>query len=174
MILRPCPAIKPFWTSSTLKSFASRSVPATLTTASTTAVLQQSTIIRAQQHPVLAHPTFCGQRPMLWAGQVACNSRLLHLNGARKGLAASQRLASNLAPYFGGLAVLSAGSVYLQRQRATQSRQRSVLSQGAAFVESSSPIDLNLANRGLSSSSDSDTDPRPASGDDTPAAVRDK
>lgn len=174
MILRPCPAIKPFWTSSTLKGFAaSRSVRAPLTSASTTAVLQQSTI-SAQQHPVLANPTFCSQRPMLWAGQVACNSRLLHLNGARKGLAASQRLAGNLAPYFGGLAVLSAGSLYLQRQRARQSRQRSVLSQGAAFVESSSPTDLNLANRALSSSTGSDTHPQPASGDDTPAAVRDK
>lgn len=175
MIVRPCISIKPFWTTSTLKSFAAaRSLPsASLTSASASSFLQQSTISTCS-NPVLAHTRSCGQRPMPWAGQVACNSKLLHLNGARKGLAASQRLASNLAPYFGGVAVLSAGSLCLQRQKARQSRQRSFLSQGAAFVENSTPIDVNLGDRALSSSSDSDADPQPAPGDDTPAAVRDK
>ena len=175
MILRPCLSVKPFWTTSTLKSFAAaRSLPsATLTSASAPSFLQHSTIGTCN-NPVLARTRSFGQRPMPWAGQVACNSNLLHLNGARKGLAASQRLASNLAPYFGGVAVLSAGSLCLQRQKVRQSRQRGVLSQGAAFVENSTPTDVNLGNRALSSSSGSDTDPQPAPGDDTPAAVRDK
>ena len=175
MILRPCLSIKPIWTSSTLKSFAaSRSLPSTtLTSASTSFSLQQSTIGTCYDL-VPAHILSFGQRPMPWAGQVACNSNLLHLKGARKSLVASQRLASNLAPYFGGLAVLSAGSLCLQRQTARQSRQRSVLSQGAAFVESSTPTDVNVGDRALSSSSDSDADPQPTSGDGNPAAVRDK
>ena len=175
MILRPCLFIKPVWTSSTLQSFAaSRFLPsATLTSTSTLSSLQHSTT-GACYNPVPAHTLPLGQRPMPWAGQVACNSNLLHLKGARKGLAASQRLASNLAPYFGGLAVLSAGSLCLQRQKARQSRQQSVLSKGAAFVDNSTPTDVNLGGRGLSSSSDSDTDPQPASGAENPAAVRDK
>ena len=174
MILRPCLFIKPVWNSSTLRSFAaSRSLPlAALTTALTSSSLQHSTI-GTRYNPVLSHTLSFGPRSMPWAGQVAFNSNLLHLKGTRKGLAASQRLGSDLAPYCGGLAVLSAGSLYLQRQKARQSRQRSVLSQGAAFV-SSTPTDVNLGDRALSSSSDSDADPQPASGDKNPAAVRDK
>lgn len=111
---------------------------------------------------------------MPWAGRVACNNTLLHLNGARKGLAASHRLAVHLAPYVGGLAVLSAGSLCLQRQKVRQSRRQSVLNQGAAVVEVTTPADANLPGRASLSSSASDAESQPGSGDETPAAARDK
>lgn len=110
---------------------------------------------------------------MPWAGRVACNNTLLHLNGARKGLAASHRLAVHLAPYVGGLAVLSAGSLCLQRQKVRQSRRQSVLNQGAAVVEVTTPADANLPGRASLSSSASDAESQPGSGDETPAAARD-
>lgn len=111
---------------------------------------------------------------MPWAGQVACNNSLVHLNGVRKSLAASHRLAGNLAPYVGGLAVLSAGTLSLQRQKARQSRRRSVLNQGAVVVEVSTPADTNLASRSSSSSSDSGADPQPGTTDNSSVAARDK
>lgn len=97
----------------------------------------------------------------------------MHLNGVRKSLAASHRLAGNLAPYVGGLAVLSAGTLSLQRQKARQSRRRSVLNQGAVVVEVSTPADTNLASRSSSSSSDSGADPQPGTTDNSSVAARD-
>ena len=175
MILRPCLSVKPFWTPSTLESFAAlRSLPsASFTSALTSPTLRHSAVSTCS-NPVLPNTVSYSHRPMPWAGQVACNSNLLHLNGARKGLAASQRLASNLAPYFGGLAVLSAGSFYLQRQKARQSRQRCVLNQGAAVVETSALADMTITTTASLSSSEFDTDAQPPVGDDNPAAARDK
>lgn len=123
--------------------------------------------------PVLPHSPFCDHRSMPWAGQVACNSNhsLLHLNGLRKGLAASQRLASNLAPYVGGVTAFSTGSFLLQRQQGRQSKRRSALSHGAPVVEMRSPADVYDSSRASSSSSDSDGDIHTGSRDSNPVAA---
>ena len=122
---------------------------------------------------VLPHSPFCDHRSMPWAGQVACNSNhsLLHLNGLRKGLAASQRLASNLAPYVGGVTAFSAGTFCLQRQQGRQSKRRGALSHGASVVEMRAPADIYDSSRASSSSSDSDGDMHTSSRDSNPAAA---
>ena len=180
MFLRPCVTVKATFGREAFGRLehlvALQSVPSASFACISTSFSLNSYCLKNRVSPVSSHSPVSDLRSMPWAGQVACNSNhnLLHLNGLRKGLAASQRLASHLAPYVGGATILSAGSFCLQRQQARQSRRRNALPHDAAVVEMRAPVDINQGNRASSSSSDSDADLAPGSGTNHHTAASDK